>query len=213
MGLIDLAAMRAEVKFTLDNRQDMTSARLTQWVNWAYLHVANPKIYRHNELQATQSITLVAGTDTYALADALFAIDSVSNTTHGHKLWPNTIDDFDLSPQTTGSPRQYARWGRNLHLRSNPAAADAGDNIQVRYLAEPTVLSGDTDLTVIDGIWDEVIIVGAVWRGWRALNRPDREEISRAAFAAQINDVKEVRDVEAEDDGYRFEPQVQRYQR
>ena len=212
MGTLTLAGFRAEVQFALDQRQDLTNPLMDQWINWAYLHVSMPTVFRHRELQNTQNITLVDGTQAYALNTNITAVYGVHNSTDGYKLRPNDIREFDLSPAASGQPREFAIWGNQIFFRATPGATDAGDIVVVRYWEEPTDLEADTDATVLRQMWDEVITLGAIWRGWRSLNRPDREEIFREIFASMINEVTEAMQVEGEDFGWEIRPEIERYQ-
>lgn len=215
-GVLTLAQMRSELRFNLDNREatDIPDTTLTRWLNWSYLHVCGPKVYRHPAMQQSQTIALVSGTYTYSLASTVDSIYGIYNVTDGYRLVPRDIRWWDERPRSAaGRPAVYVRWGSSLYLHATPADSDAGKSITVRHLAIPTLLSADGDLTVLTPVWDEIIIMGAAWRGWRSLNRPDHAEIAKQDFTQMVNEVAEVTHTEAEDWGRRREVEVQQYER
>lgn len=213
MGVLTKLGMVDEVRYQMENRQDISATRIKRWLDWAYLHVSMPNIYRHRQLQDTEDIALVLADDTYTLASDITAVYSVANTTKGYRLEPQDIRWFDELRQIDAQPRVYSLWGNVLHIRGRPTSAEAGDNLRIRHWARPDLSAfGDNDETILDQVWDEVVILGAVWRGWRTLNRPDMEDLAREVFSLSINEIVDIDRVEGEDDGRRFEPEIYNYE-
>ena len=77
MGFLTLADFRDELELSLENRTDLTNIRLNPWINFGYRKLTDPGFYPHPELQTSEDITLVQGTNNYALADNNWAIETV----------------------------------------------------------------------------------------------------------------------------------------
>jgi len=214
-GSITLTQMRDEVRYNMDNREatDIPDTYLTRYINWAYLHVCSPSVYRHQAMQATQTIPLVAGTFTYAVSANHDMIYGVANITDGYRLKPRDVRWFRERPRTGGGrPGIYVHYNNNLLVHSTPSTSDTGKSLVVDYWAIPTPLSANASVTVLTPIWDEIIILGAVWRGWRSLNRPDHAEIAKQDYGSMINEVTAVAKIEGEDWDHQAQPEIQHYQ-
>lgn len=226
MGSMTLTEMRNATRWGLDNvgTNKVTEAQLTRWLNWSYQQVAMPKVHRHQSLQAStgNAITLVADQVTYDLstlgyrlwgiysAHYIVGTDSAVYSTQRVRLTPEDIRWFDQGIYGTGRPVRYAIWGGNgagqvLHISSRPTSTEAGHVLQVRGYRAPDALSATDDTTALFDGWDEVVVLGARWRGWRELNRPERAEMARADFAAMIAEMQESGTEDAHDWGGRFE--------
>jgi hypothetical protein len=210
MGTKTRDEMVERIRFKLDNRStsDVTDEQIEDWLNDAYDHVCRPNIFRHRELQDTHDITLVANDRDYALASDHDFIYTVFNVDEGIGLHPRDLRQFDRTTIVTGQPRFYDTWGTNLVINCNPDSASVDDVIRVRYWKTRDRLTSDAATTIHER-WDEVIIEGATWRGWKDLNNIDRADQSRDEFARMINEMVDIAKIEAEDWGQSAEPEVQ----
>lgn len=202
MGDMTLAEMRNELRYNIDNREsvDIANTTLDRWINWAYRHVSSPKVYRHPALQSTQNITLAANDRDYALNSDVEAIHSVYNQNEGYSLRREDIRWINERPVNYGGrPGVYARWNNTLFFHNGPSTSDAGKIIVVRYWAFPARLTTDNAITVLYPIWDEIIVMRAVWSAWRSLNRPDHAEIAKQDFSQMVNEVGQILSIEGED--------------
>ena len=183
MSSTTLATFRTRLKRKLLNRTDISDSDLDFWINDAYDHVSRPNVYRHREMNETQTIPLTA-TTTYALASDVDVVVSVFNDTQDYGLDPRDIEEFDRRNQTgTIRPTEYAIWETNLHLNGVPDSASVGDNLIVRYWQSITELSTDSSTTEIHRRFDEIIIAGAAWRGWDDLGNLERRDEAGDMFA------------------------------
>lgn len=215
MGDLNLSTMRDEVTLGLLNQSsdDLTDPHLNRWINWAYRHVAHPKVFRHPELQGTQAVTLVEDDFDYALASDTLAVYNVTQTTTDYKVWPRSVRQLDELKRYTGARMSfYAIYARTLITFPTPNASAAGDVLTVRYWQRPAVLSGDSDVTVLPAEWDEIIVYGAIWRGWAFLQEHARKEQAKIDFAELLNDMTDVQGIQGEDTGQAFEVEVNDYQ-
>ena len=69
MGVLTLTQMRDELAFVFANRGDtgFNDTRLNLWINSAYRHLCHPSVHKHREMQTSYTITLVSGTNEYAI--------------------------------------------------------------------------------------------------------------------------------------------------
>jgi hypothetical protein len=235
MGLDTLATMRTSVQFILDDRADLNPTEIDRWINWTYLQISNPGVFRHRGLQEDFTVTLVLNQISYDISAAAAAfqvagiydvvyIDGTSkadNTLTRRKLRASQdVRTMEVRPFATGEPHRYALHGeiggagldRGLIIDSQPDATVAGNLLLVRCWRYPDVLTGAGDLTVLSPAWDEVIIVGAAWRGWRDMNQPDRANEMKQQFSEMTQALRGQINVEAEDWESQFELDMQPYQ-
>lgn len=239
MGAMNLTQLSDATRFAIDNRSDLTSDQLERWLNWSYAHVSMPRIHRHQALQVTSlnniklitdqieydllalfstplwgiySVTYIFGTDASDYSNRRFRLEG-----SGDVRW------FDEGNQIgTGRPNEYAVWGGGvgtghggagqvLLVDRRPTSSENGNVLLVRGYKKPTRLISNSQSTVLNELWDEVIILGAAWRGWREINRPDRAITRKEDFRDMINEVQEATQLDAEDWGGRFELDIQPY--
>jgi hypothetical protein len=163
-----------------------------------------------------------AGTVSYSLSASMkkfwglysvFHVYGTSATDYSfrrRRLWPADIRDIEVQRISQGPPTRYVAWGgdsdyQTLQVNSRPGTAEVGQVLLVYGYEKPDSLVAGGEVTRLDQIWDEVIIVGATWRGWMDLGRPDRAEVARGSFGLMINDIQEERRLNAEDWGGKFE--------
>ncbi len=210
----DPPGFRQDLIYDLDGREDILPARLDRWINYAYRFVCKPNVFRHRDLEVTETITLALDTTTYSIA-TLNARDlwNTHNVTYfyGADTLPTTrsqrvsqveqreIDD--LSTRTTGRPRRYSIWADTLEVDRRPTAGEAGNLLRVRFWERPDKLVLDADNTRIDEEWDEIIQAGAKWRAWAGLGILERAELAKEEFAEMVNDMPVLKRIDAEDPG------------
>lgn len=233
MGTENLSGLRSATNWALDNRSNLTDTQLNRWINWSYLHVTQPHVHRHQPLQAEGPITLVLDQVQYDLPTLLgytlwgiygiWYIEGTSATDYSLRR-QRLRGSFDIrrtdeAALGQGRPTRYAIWGQTagtsggqvLNLDRRPSATDAGRLLLVRGYRQPTTLTADGDVTVLSPLWDEVIILGATWRGFRELGENARAEVARQNFGLLINEQQEARRLDAEDWGGGFEVDLTYY--
>lgn len=218
MGTMTRETMRDAVREGLGHRKsdEVSSTRVDRWIDWAYRHVTRPTVHPHREMKTRATTALVQGdadlgmNSDFGITDFLAVID-VADTTDGIRYRPMTVrerDDTDTSIE--GRARFYtlfydaAASETVLLLDRPPNSQDAGNTLQLRYWREPPDFAGDSDTTVLLPDWDEVIVVGALWRGWRAMGSVERAEVMKAEFGQLVNEVSERLRLDAEDEGGRL---------
>jgi len=97
----------------------------------------------------------------------------------------------------------YAIVGRQIILDE---VLEATQTAWIRlYLEPPRFVATTTDTTLINSYWDDVIVVGAAWRGYRYLGEFQRSEILRQEFGSMMRDAVDFEAVEARNRQVRFD--------
>lgn len=208
MGTLTRAEMRADLYLLLNSRDEVDAsvaagaARLDRFLQWSYARVQLPTVFRHVELQTAQTITLVTSTQSYALT--LWAIDHVRYNNVPRLLQPMTREQLSMMTSVPGGPpTRFARWGTNLYTDYTPTSVQNGHTLTVYGWANTATLASTLAASVLHPVWDEVIVTGAAWRGWRSLGDHGRADMFREEYAALVQDNREVMAIEGHTDGWR----------
>lgn len=206
MGDLNLTALRDETWLSLEHHTDAdpsvvaNATRLDRWINQAYRRTSLPTTFPHPELQAIQTLTLVAGTQSYALASTRWAIDHIRHPARNRNLKRSSKEALDrLNFATTGEPISWARWANTIFLSRTPGTSEAGQTLDIYTWDIPVALTG-TNTTVLRAIFDEPIIELAAAIGWRRLGDFARSDAHRETYAVLINDIRTLDAVEGKSD-------------
>lgn len=203
MGVDTLANMRTKLWYLLDTADEVDpstpagQSRADGFLNWSYQRVQLPSTFEHVETQTTQAITVVTSDFDYTLT--LRAIDHVVyqlGQTDFKILNPRSRDQMSRMVRASGPPDNWARWGTTLYLNNTPTATENGKTITVFGWANPVALATSSAASILTVEWDEVIVVGAAWRGWRSLGDQARADVYREEYGALVNDNKAVMSLE-----------------
>jgi hypothetical protein len=128
----------------------------------------------------------------YSTFWAIQRIERISGGELNHKPW---LDIVGQNFANIGAPSAFARRGNSLIFDITP---NTGIWYRMWYYAYPSAisalnLSGYSD---IPEIWHEVIVLGAIYRGHRALMEPDRAAESRATWYDEITNMTDTQDLE-----------------
>jgi hypothetical protein len=211
--------MRTELFESMDSRTEMDPAtaggltRLDRAINRAYRHVSMPTIREHPEMQDSLDHILITGIHEYSLVTgglAVWAIYQVKLEDDEITLTGKRFRELNKLRRPDGRPSFYARWGNNLFINSNPTATENGDTLRVYFWRQPTALvaAAPNNVTLLTPVWDQVIMAGATYYGWKSLNVVERADMAREDFAALINEVPNVDFIEQRDDGFEIEPDL-----
>ena len=176
-----------EVRLHLGGETDETLSdnQILRWVNRSYIDLSSA--YEFNELETTVAITTASGTAEYeTTATDMLTVISVIDDTNNIQLYPWNRWQYDRSTQgssstITGTPIYWfiSGVGANNRRQFTFYPTPAGTyTVNVIYQKKPTelVLTPVADVTssVIPEPWDEVLVLLAVCRGWRALGDDDK---------------------------------------
>jgi hypothetical protein len=136
-----------------------------------------------------QSITLIEGTD------VLFPLGGTDTRI---PLRPITRWEWESVQMPSGpvNPSAYSMWDRMFYLDK---VLETDRTVLIRWWREPLVteFDGDSETTVLPSMWDDTILVGAVWRGWRALGEFQKALLMKDEFLRLIREASQYMDVEA----------------
>ncbi len=228
MSSMSFLEMQQALRWSLDNNGTLTDAQLKRWINWSYLHISQPNIHPHQSFQTQGELTLVTDQVTYPLTGFGFTLWGIYNVTYiaattsavtnrrRRLKGASDIRWLDYQFQREGEPSEYAVWGGSavggtLNINARPTTSQNGHILLVRGYRQPTSLVANDSVTVLHDLWDECILIGARWRGWREINRPERAEIARVEFGMQINEIQNALKLDAQDWGGRFEIDLTQY--
>jgi hypothetical protein len=216
MGDMTRAEIILQVRQDLDGRSvvDLPDARVGVWLDATLNHVTNPKVYMHPRLYVTENVTLVTGTNEYVLGNAgtreVWLVIGVRNSTANQEypLYPKGRKYFrrlQQSPQ--GRPSYYAHISDPTNLSilkvyNTPAIEYNGQILEVEEYCKHLTWTTDH---VLDAMWDEVLIAGGVWRGWKSLNQPVFQDRALSDYAALINEIREREGLEIIEDPRSFD--------
>jgi hypothetical protein len=137
---------------------------------------------KFRELEATEQQTLLIDTNTLVFpADFRMlhdmGIEAVGTERFEGKLIRETRAKYIQLSRAAGSfvrtaaPRWYHVYGTNFVVRPT---ADANYDFLVHYWKRLDILVDDDDTSIFPDDWDDVILAGALYRGFRHFNEFDR---------------------------------------
>jgi len=166
-----------------ETTETLTDNQILRWVNRAYIDLASS--YDFDELEESTTITTSSGTAEYeASASDILSVISLVDDTNNVQLYPWTRWQYDRATQgsassITGTPIYWFISGvgsnsrRNFTFYPTPAGTYT---INVIYKEKPAelVLTPSATSSVLLEPWDEVVVLLAASRGWRALGDDDK---------------------------------------
>ena len=201
---------------------DLSSTLTDTWLNWALADITDPKFYRHRELREENTQSLVTGQGTYKLAGIQTTLNWASESiiivnpnvpTQRYRLW--TLRERDEHEVTGVYPKSLPRWyswlpstpggdagGIDINILPAPGVTYNGWTLSIRRWLYPTLFNTTTlpnAVSQLHPIWDEVLVVGSLYRGWRHLEAYDRMAALKGEFGALKAQVASREMVEAED--------------
>lgn len=207
MGVDTRADMRSDLYLLLDSRDEVDpttaagQAKLDRFLNYSYMRLQLPTTFEHPEMMTTQAIVLATGVGSVAVTP--WAIDHIRYNNYGRHLRPMSRAQLSNTTIPSGEPTRFARWGSTLYYDYIPTSAQNGHTLTIYGWAAPTTISASSAASLLSVVWDEVIVVGAAWRGWRSLGDHVRADVFREEYAALVNDNKSVLQVEGHIPGWR----------
>lgn len=224
MGSITFTQMFTELGFLLrnNNSTDATdSGRVGRWINDAYTYMCHPSVHMFREMQAvSNATTLATGDNDYSIAtlgtDTVVAIRFVTyiqattftNRATKRKVRPRPIRHFERITLSTGPPVQYAVDGSIMYINAVPRSNENGHLLRIGYYKEPTVLTG-TDTTVLPRYYDRALLKVSQAFAEEDLGDRAKAMLTMRSATQLLNNAKDEEQLEAEDDGFQVEIEVQ----
>lgn len=159
-------------------------------------------IYDFREEEATTDIALVAGTSEYNIAVDQDSIEHVRILDNNSEDWTEIKYEDDeyftrnLSDRADSYsiPESYTRRGNKIIFRSTP---DTAYTVRVHYKKSlGDVINSGTGLPQA---WDEVVLYGAIWRGFAKLGDWNRKQQAKSTQAELVAPKKPTKVKELED--------------
>jgi len=221
VGILTATQMCDEIRLALGQKTvaDWPNVdRCERRLNESLLHLTSPRVYRHKELVLTDTSTLLVNSgNTYTISPItgvrMRALDSI--------VLVNPADRYDrwkLEPisereghethdkRSDGKPFWYSMIDANsVELFPAPSNQYAGYTMSVRRIVYPTrfdLTNSPNAVSQLAEDWDEVLILGAVWRSWRTLKEWKLAEVTKAECGQLINEIADRMTLEAEDFRY-----------
>lgn len=199
------STLKAELKKRLRNRSDIDD-RLDAWTNDAYIDLATGKAtvngvqitFFHRELFRLVKITLAAQTiagppqsliplplyvasgDPYDFQFEVF----IWNKTKNVPLRKKDVTILNSGTRLLGdTAARYAIYGGVLDVDPTP---NVSTEFRMFYYSRPPSLSVAGDTIALDISWEELVLLGAVYRGYDALLEPERARAHQMVYDAQL---------------------------
>jgi hypothetical protein len=177
---VQFSEIRQELKDRgFDHAASTNNNRVDRWVNQSYQSICDSQQWAFLEADASGSAPLTVSD--------LRAVLSVVDSTQKRQLpWINRqtlIKQYDTDLTTTGTP---TCWYQDAQYVIDVYPANTSDTISVHYLKIPTTLSGDTDEPVFDSRFHDVIVDGAVVRGYKDTDQWEAAQQAQAYFALEL---------------------------
>lgn len=203
MGISTLENFRDDVASAMQRSvQQCTSQRIDGWVNRALQEFGYALKFR--ELEGIQALPTVVGTASYAPAadwrmwhELGIQMFNAAGDNLG-KILPETreiylqhIDTLDVSQRT--QPGWYHQYGALLFLRPIP---DAIYSLQAHYWKKLTPLAAKGDVSPFRDEWDEAVMLGALYRGFRHFGEFEKWQITRNEYLAYVRSRASEEDIE-----------------
>ena len=176
-----------------ETTETLTDNQILRWVNRSYIDLSSA--YDFNELEATTPITTSSGTAEYVCTVTdMLGIISVIDDTNNVLLYPWDRWMYDRSTQgsastITGTPVYWfisgvAGTNNNKQFTFYPTPAGTY-TINIIYQKKPTELiitpAASVTSSALPEPWDEVLVLLAASRGWRALGDDDKSYKAKLA--------------------------------
>lgn len=205
MGIVTLAGYRSDLDGAL--QRTVSDALKDKWVNQAIREFAYA--FKFHELEAEDTIQLGLGgnttnlpTDFRALADSGHQTQVDARPSEISPLKVETHTRYrrligDITDSTTwGKPLWLHRFGNEILFRPASDLAN-GYNLTFGYWKKITPLAAAGDVSQFDEDWDDIILLGALYRGHRYFGEYDRFQNIKADFVGSIR--SRITEMELED--------------
>jgi len=175
---MNLGQIDDELVALLGNRTDLTSSRRYLWINNAQKELAYAFPYFQNADKATA--TMVVAQSEYALPDNCVAIYSLRDTTLKRKISRSSFRKFDnIDALQSGDPTHYIRFQDHFELTPVPSRTNG---MLLRYGKTILDMTNTSDTPTLPDPWHEVILLGAEFRGLKALKQFDQMAVIKNEY-------------------------------
>jgi len=170
MGAKTLAEFRSDlVTFPLSNREDLTTAQKSAFINHAYIDFTTrnqfwglkvPAEFEFPELKTVDPSRATVANSPYisAPSDCLYLYTIWDSTNDRNLHWYSWGEYVQKRGRGTAAsynkPKKWTRFGNRIYFYPTPDDVYA---LTLYYRKRPAEMSADADVTAIDSMWDEPI--------------------------------------------------------
>ncbi len=185
MGALALTDFRDEIKNGLQ-RTNIGDTQLDRWINMSAKEIFYSFKFREAEANTT-FVTIQADYD-YTIGSGLNINVTDFRIIHEEGLWvelPDTerrellievrerwLEKVTLEAASEAPPTHYHKYGNQIYLRPVPDTTIL--TIRFHYWKKMTELALDADVTPLDEDWDEAVLLGTLYRGYRYFGEEQR---------------------------------------
>lgn len=166
-----LDGMLTELVLQLAGRTDITPARLTQFINDAYIDLATS--LKLPELNSTLTFEIAIGQPLYLMPDQVFAtfeaaiVDPVSYSYYGGQgLDKISLDAYRALPEKSGEPETFFLHDGMMVLWPTPSAIRT---VALDFQGRPLPLTLGTDSPILGLEWHEILFKMAREKAFSAI--------------------------------------------
>lgn len=184
-----LLSFRTELNLQLGNRPDVATARLSFFINQAYVDICSSQTI--GMLKRSMPLSTVADQPLYllpAVVQAIHTVAVVDLTNYpngGRRLDKTDLESYREQPLLIDEPREFFREGGDLLvLWPTPIAIRV---LSVDFRVRPIPLTVDTHSPILPIEWHEAILLLAKAKAYAALVEPAMAAVARAEARDYIN--------------------------
>jgi hypothetical protein len=169
------------LNFGFNDGPQVNRERIKKWVNEALQQVARE--VDAPEFQTTETITMQQGVYKYPLPTGLSRVQDIYYPELQKRLRPVDQQQFDTTAPKLieGPPTIYTLYGTELWVFPAPNAT--GEELELRYFADPATLVADSDIPGMNSSYLHLLVEYALGRAFEA-------EDDQEAAQAHINRYK-----------------------
>lgn len=167
-------------------RTSISAPLMTRWINQSMREVGYA--FKFHESEGVKQWSTVDGQGSYTigpagniiLADFWYIIELRKSAPEDRLGWmlPETRSQYRRKIGNTadstqrGNPKYYHKYGSSIYLRPIPDSTIV--TVDMDYAKNLTPLAAAGDVTPFQEDWDEIVYVGAMYRGFRHFGEYDR---------------------------------------
>lgn len=184
------------------SQDNVGQVRLTRWINNSIYEFGYAFKFRQLEAFATQGLLANTGVVAFPTNFRMMnenGIEIIGVAGFEGKILPETRDQYIKKNRTTvdtivpGRPKHFHIYGPLFLVRP---VADVDYTLGVHYWLNIDPLVNDDDLSIFPKDWDDIILTGALYRGFRHFNEFDRYQNVRNDFLGLVRSRKFEEDLE-----------------
>lgn len=158
-----------------------TDAELLQWLNDGTMDI----VARSQCLETTESVTMAAGTNSYALASSFLRVrGAIYNSSKGLRM--GSLEHMG-DVKDIGEPSYFFNWGNNLVVYPAPDATAAAKTLVAYIVSRPARLAATTSSVLVPAQYDKALVLYMVAQGLKKDEKFARAAQVMAQYQAELD--------------------------